>query len=460
MSSPETMLLERSVVAAILSDPDNISKVADILRPESFSLATHQEIYAAAVSVFERGGLVDLLTVTEELRKSGKLKPIGGDSKVTEIAIDPTASTTYAIETHARIIAERHVVREIHQLGVELTNKAQTGVADPFDILDFAQTKLISLSGGIQISKPEHISQMLYRYLDKVDKVTSGAQEVRNSTKTGYRDLDLHLGGFDPTRLYIVAGRPSQGKSALAWCIADNIAKNEAVAYFSLEMSKDNLMTRQLARYTGISFDDLKSAKLRPDQVDKVTHAAQTIHTENLVVDDEGRMSLSALMAKTKRMVVEHNIKGIFVDYLQLMQVPRHARSRDEGVGYLSQGLKTLAKELKIWVVAISSLSRKTEERSDRRPTLSDLRESGSIEYDADVVMFVYRPEMYGIQVSNGRDTRGLAYVIVGKNRDGGTPDIEMRYDGPRTTFMDATYNVAPAPKPARMPLREDELGF
>lgn len=453
----DTTMTEAALLGGIIANGAHYAHVADIVRPEYFRDSRHAAIYQAVVDLVAQGRAVNAHSVAGLLRKRGKAGAIP-ESYLVELSLKDQYSEPSQLQTMGRMLAEQGVKDSLQRLSIEIAEKAASPMTDPFELLDYTQTQLLDVAGKLQIQKPWTASELVHQTMELVDALQSRDMSTLG-TPTGFKGMDHVLGGLVPSNLYVVAGRPSQGKSALCLNLAENIARSHWTGFFSVEMGKQDMMLRTISRLSGLNYNLIRSGALSKVDYHDLLTAAEKVHQMKLIIDDTSRLSLTSLMAKTKQLKMKYDLPGIFVDYIQLMEPPDRRATRDEQVGAITRGLKALAKDLNIWVVAVSSMNRAVEGRSDRRPTLADLRESGSIEYDADVVLFVHRPWMYGEREIDGRSTENLAYVIVGKQRNGPLEDIEMEFVGKTTTFKDAGKYAIPEEFRPRMPdfMREQD---
>jgi len=432
---PMALDLEQTVLGSILSESSALMFVADILRPEMFYKEAHQLIYKAAQEVSVSGDPLDLIVVVQRLRKNGDLEKVGGAYYLTELTDRVVNSVN--IEYHSRIIAQKYMQRELIRLSSITINDCYDETKDVFDILSTYETERDNIVNHVSSRKEVSQKQALNEVLaDMEKKAAMGVKEV-TGVDTGNDQMNSLTGGWQPSDLIILAARPAMGKTAYALKKAINAAKTgKPVAIFSLEMAKEQLIHRILSFETGIALERIK--KLNLDD-----HEWQQLHSKSGILaelpihwDDTPGLTLIELSAKAKRLRRLHGIEMIVIDYLQLITV--HGRSRFDAVSDISRGLKILAKELNIPIIALSQLSRAVESRpgNNKRPMLSDLRESGSIEQDADMVCFLYRPEYYGLtEDEEGRSTAGMAEVIVAKHRNGSTDTILMNFEGKTTNF-------------------------
>ncbi len=419
---PQAIDLEMAVLSAMTIDQDCIPNVAEILKPECFYKEEHQIIYKTIVNLFEAGKGVDILILTEELRKNGLLEKVGGATYLTEIS--NAVATSANVENYAQIIRDKYVLRELIKLSNTIANSAFKEDADALELLDFAERKLLDISAEKFKSEAIDIKNALKKILEKYEQINREKIHLTGVT-TGFPEIDALTGGLQKSDLIIIAGRPSMGKTAFALTIARNAAieGKVPVAIFSLEMSLEQIALRLLCAELNIDIHAVRTGRVTDDDWRRVSTMIGRLTDAPIFIDDTPALSTLELRAKARRLKAEHNIGLIIIDYLQLMQGGK-AETREREISMISRSLKSLAKELDIPVVALSQLRRAVEERGDKRPMLSDLRESGSLEQDADVVIFVHRPEVYGISAyDDGTPTEGTAEIIISKQRNGPAPE-------------------------------------
>ena len=437
---PQARDLEEAVLGAIMIDKDALAIVLEILSPESFYVDAHQHIYKSMLQLFEDSKPVDMLTVSEELKSMGKLEGIGGPYALVELT--NRVANAANIEYHARIIAQKHIQRELIRVSNQTIRDAYEDTTDVFDLLDEAEGSLFKITQN-NISKSVEplgsLSGLALKQIEELSKKEDGLTGV----PTGFRDLDLLTSGWQPSDLVIIAARPSMGKTAFTLALARNAAVDhqKPVAVFSLEMANLQLAMRLISAEAEIPGDKLRNGRLANDQEwQRVHRTIEKFDKVPIFIDDTPAINIFELRAKCRRLRKQHGIELIIIDYLQLMTGSGDARgNREQEVSSISRALKSLAKELSVPVIALSQLSRAVESRGgSKRPMLSDLRESGAIEQDADIVTFLYRPEYYGIyQDEEGRDTQGLTEVIVAKHRNGAVDTVRLRFTKEFARFTD-----------------------
>lgn len=427
---PQACEVEKAVLGAMLIDKEAVAKVLEILDSSCFYHPTHQKIATAITLLFERGEPVDTITVVEELRRQGQLNPTEDPMYITELTLCVTSSAN--VDYHSHIILEKALMRNLINAATEITSRAYSETEDALNLLDEAENKIFQISERRMKKTFTHIDPALHETFAMLESI-HGKHDGVTGVPTGFPDLDTLTGGFQKSDLIILAGRPSQGKTALALSIARNAAlhpeKKTAIGIFSLEMAEQHLVIRMLAAEAKVSAHALRTGRLPENNWNLLSRNVGRLAQANIFIDDTPALGILELRAKARRLKAEHNIGLVIIDYLQLIQGPKNAESREREISMISRSLKALAKELNIPVMALSQLNRAVETRGDKRPQLSDLRESGAIEQDADVVMFVHRPEMYGIDTIEDYDgskipSQGLAQIIVGKQRNGPTGTV------------------------------------
>ena len=425
---PQAVDVEMAVLGAMLLDKGAIAKAIEILDDSSFYKPAHQRIFAGMVALFEKSEPVDLITLVEELRRRGELDKVGGEYYLTELTTRVTTAAN--VEYHAHIVLEKALMRQLISSSSEVVGRAYSETEDALDLLDEAEQKIFQISE--QRMKKSFISMntAVHQTMEMLESI-HGKHSGVTGVPSGYTELDNYTGGFQNSDLIIVAGRPSQGKTALVLSIARNasIFHEVPVAFFSLEMSNQQLVLRLICAEARVDAQSVRTGRLPEDEWRKLSTSIGKLYKAKIFIDDTPALTALEIRAKARRLKVEHNVGLIIVDYLQLMQGPKNAQSREQEISSISRSLKALAKELNIPVVALSQLNRAVEMRGDKRPVLADLRESGAIEQDADVVLFVHRPEMFGINVDeNNEPTEGMAEIIIGKQRNGPTGSARLAF--------------------------------
>ena len=438
---PQALDLEEAVLGAMLIDKKGVDEVIDLLQPEAFYKTAHQYIFESIFNLFQNSQPIDLLTVSADLRKKGKLDIAGGDFYLIQLT-QKIASSAH-IEFHARIILQKYIQRSLIRISNEIIESSYKESIDVFDLLDEAESKLYDVTQGNIKRSSDTAQNLVMLAKKKIEEIAN--QEGLSGVSTGFQKLDDLTSGWQPSDLIIIAARPGMGKTALTLSMARNIAvtKQIPVAFFSLEMSSVQLITRLISAETGLSSEKLRTGKLADHEWKQLNVKVGDLEKAPLFIDDTPALSIFDLRAKARRLASQHGIKLIVVDYLQLMTAgsSNKAGNREQEISTISRNLKSLAKELEIPVIALSQLSRAVETRGGtKRPQLSDLRESGAIEQDADIVSFIYRPEYYGIDEWDDEDhspSAGRAEFIVAKHRNGGLDNIRMKFVGNLGKFED-----------------------
>lgn len=431
---PQALDLEEVVLGAMMIDKKGVDEVIDILSSEAFYKDAHKHIFEAIFKLFENSEPVDLLTVSSQLKKDEKLDLVGGDFYL--ISLTQRVSSSAHIEFHARIILQKYIQRSLIKISNEIIEDAYDETKDVFDLLDNAEAKLYEVTQGNVKKSTESAQSLVIQAKKKIEEISN--KEGLSGIPSGFDKLDKLTSGWQPSDLIIVAARPGMGKTALTLTMARNIAVNSniPVAFFSLEMSSVQLITRLISSETGLSSEKLRTGKLEKHEWEQLNVKVKTLENAPLFIDDTPSLSIFDLRAKARRLASQYGIKMIVIDYLQLMTAggSQKGGNREQEISTISRNLKALAKELSIPVIALSQLSRAVETRGgSKRPLLSDLRESGAIEQDADIVSFIYRPEYYKIDEWDDEErspTEGQGEFIVAKHRNGGLDNIRLKFIG------------------------------
>ncbi|CAI8177039.1 MAG: Replicative DNA helicase [SAR116 cluster bacterium] len=432
---PQAIDLEEVALGAMLIDKKGVDEVIDILHPEIFYKEAHRYIFEAIFTLFESSEPIDLLTVSAQLKKDGKLEAVGGDFYL--IGLTQKVASSAHIEFHARIIQQKYIQRSLIKISSEIIQEAYEDATDVFDLLDMAESKLYDVTQGNTKRAAETAQNLVIQAKKRIEEIAN--KEGLSGIPSGFDKLDKLTSGWQPSDLIIVAARPGMGKTALTLSMARNIAvnNNQGVAFFSLEMSSVQLITRLISSETGLSSEKLRTGKLEKHEWEQLNVKVKALEKAPLFIDDTPSLSIFDLRAKARRLASQHDIKMIIIDYLQLMTAGNSQKgggNREQEISMISRNLKALAKELNVPVIALSQLSRAVETRGgSKRPILSDLRESGAIEQDADIVSFIYRPEYYKIEEWDDEDrspTEGQAEFIVAKHRNGGLDNIRLKFIG------------------------------
>ena len=425
---PAVPEIEATVLGAMMIEKQAVPKALEMLNPDSFYLKSHRLIYEAMVSLFESGEPIDTVTLYEELKKRNHLDEVGGAVYLSKLSQNiPSAAN---IEYHAKIILEKQILRGLISSAHEIARSAYEGTMDAFDILDEAERKIFEITESHLSKSYQGMDRAVRDAMEYIETIHSSTQQ-KFSVPTGFYELDEILGGFQRSDLIIIAARPSMGKTALALTLARNAAIDYKipVGVFSLEMATMQLIIRMICAEARINAHLVRTGKLPHSEGPKLSRTVHKLTESPIYVDDSPAQTVLEIRAKARRLKAEKNVGMIIIDYLQLMQGPAKAESREREISHISRSLKSLAKELNIPVIALAQLNRAVETRSDKRPQLSDLRESGSIEQDADVVIFLNRPEIYKIeQFPDNTSTEGVCEIIVGKQRNGPTGEIKLAF--------------------------------
>lgn len=430
---PQAVELEEAVLGALMLDKTALGEVIEILKPETFYKEQNQHIFTAITNLFKKMQPVDMLTVTEELRSMGMLDVVGGPYYIAQLT--HRIGSAANIEYHSRIIIQKFIQRELIRLSGEVISEAYEDTTDVFELLDRAEKNLFDVSDTNLRRKYADMPAILKEAIIEIENAKNSAEGGAHFTgvRSGFTDLDRITAGWQKSDLVIIAARPSMGKTAFVLSMARNAAVDDKtpVAIFSLEMSAIQLVMRLISMESEISSDRLRRGTLEEYEWQQLHSRIKKLENAPIFIDDTPALSVFELRAKARRLAAQHQIKLIVVDYLQLMTASGDAKgNREQEISSISRALKVLAKELEIPVIALSQLSREVEKRSSsKRPILSDLRESGAIEQDADLVLFIYRPEQYRIETfEDDTPTRGLAEIIVSKHRNGSTGDLKLKF--------------------------------
>ncbi|HEX3024689.1 MAG TPA: replicative DNA helicase [Chitinophagaceae bacterium] len=430
---PQAKELEEAVLGAIMLEKSAFDSLVDTnLKPECFYVEAHQTIFKAMMDMQQRGVPIDILTVVEELKRKDELDVVGGPYYVTKLtnAVVSTAN----IEAHARIILQKFIQRELIRISGEIIGDAYEDSTDVFDLLDDSETKMFNITNNYLKKNFEDIGNVLAKTINRIDHLRTQEDDISGVT-SGFASLDRITYGWQPTDLIILAARPSVGKTAFALNLARNAAlhpvKPTAVGFFSLEMSASQLVQRILSAESEIHMEKISRGKLEDHEYQQLhTKGIKKLETAPLFIDDTAALNIFEFRAKARRMVNKHHVKLIIIDYLQLMSgTGDRGSNREQEISNISRNLKALAKELNIPIIALSQLSRAVETRKESKmPQLSDLRESGAIEQDADMVMFIYRPEYYeNFTNEMGEDTRGETHIKIAKHRNGALDTVKLK---------------------------------
>ena len=427
---PQAVDLEEAVLGAIMLEKDALATVIDILIPDVFYKDQHKAIYGAIRSLFAETQPVDILTVTNQLKNSGELELAGGAYYIAQLTNRIASSAN--VEFHSRIILQKYIQRELISISSEIIKEAYDDTTDVFDLLDKAERNLFAVGETNLRRNYEEMQTLVMEAVKEIEAAKNQELQFRGMP-SGFTEIDRVTTGWQKSDLIILASRPGMGKTALALSMARNMAVDfrKPVAFFSLEMSSKQLVTRLISAESGLTSEMLRKGDLQDYQWQQLNTRISKLIDAPLYIDDTPALTIFELRAKCRRLKAQHDIEMVFVDYLQLMSPGYDSRgNREQEISNISRSLKALSKELDIPILALSQLSRAVETRAGtKRPILSDLRESGAIEQDADLVIFIYRPEYYQLEFDDaGNSTLGMAEIIIAKHRNGPLADIKLRF--------------------------------
>ena len=442
---PQSVELEQAVLGALMLERDAIIDVQEYVKAETFYLEEHRIIFKAIQSLSVEMKAIDLYTVTERLKSQKELQKVGGAAYLAELT-QKVASAAH-IEFHAKIIAQKYVQRELIRSATEIERRSYDDEVDVTELIGFAEQEIFRVSEGNVKRSVQVASDILRKALAQIEEASKTAGEY-NGVRSGFTDIDAVTLGWQPSDLIIIAARPSMGKTAFVLTMARNmcVELKTPVAFFSLEMSSVQLMNRLIVAETQLNSKDLRTGNLTAEQWKHLEANTVDLGRAPLFVDDTPALSVYEFRSKARRLKTQHDIQLIIIDYLQLMtaSTPETRGNREQEVSLISRTLKAIAKELNVPIIALSQLSRNVENRGgSKRPQLSDLRESGAIEQDADVVAFIHRPEYYGLTTDeNNMPTAGMAEIIIAKHRNGEVTDVPLRFIKEQAKFADADSSV------------------
>lgn len=421
---PQNIEAEQAVLGAIFLEPSSLNVAFEILAPEDFYRISHNKIFRAMLKLYDEGKSIDLITVTDELASQDLLEDIGGVSYLSELATSvPTAAN---IEYYARIVEEKSLLRRLIRTATSIVKDGYEQEEDVESLLSEAEKKIMEVSARRNVGDFQHIKDILVKTYDNIEMLNSRVGET-TGIPTGFAELDRMTAGFQRNDLIIVGARPSMGKTAFALNIAQNVATktDETVAIFSLEMGAEQLVMRMLCSEGNIDAHRLRTGNLTEEDWGKLTMAMGSLSNAQIFIDDTPGIRIQEIRAKCRRLKQEHGLGMVIIDYLQLiMGSSRYSDNRQQEVSEISRSLKQLARELEVPVIALSQLSRSVEQRQDKRPIMSDIRESGSIEQDADIVAFLYRDDYYNKDSEN----KNIIEIIIAKQRNGPTGTISLAF--------------------------------
>jgi len=440
---PQAIELEEAVLGALMLDNEALSDTIDILKPEYFYKIEHQKIFDSIIVLFNESKPVDILTIIEQLKKSGELENIGGAFYITQLTNNVASSAN--TEYHARIIVEKFIQRSLIQISSSIIKDSFDETIDVFDLLSNAEQELFSVTEGSLRKSYSKMSELISSAINNIEELKN-KEDGLSGVPSGFSRLDRVTSGWQKSDLVIIAARPGMGKTALALTMCRNIAINHKtpIGIFSLEMSTDQLVNRLISSESEIPSNKLRKGNLEEYEFVQLHEKIKDLAEAPIYIDDTPGLSVFELRAKARRLVKNHGVKIIIVDYFQLMTAGGNKiGNREQEISTISRSLKGIAKELKIPVIALSQVNRGVESRTStsKRPILADLRESGAIEQDADIVTFIYRPEYYKIyEWENSDDSRGQAEIIIAKHRNGPLDNIRLKFINTLAKFSDLDY--------------------
>jgi replicative DNA helicase len=458
---PQALEVERAVLGALMIDKNAFDSISNLLRPDSFYDPRNQKVFLAILELSQKNFPVDVLSVTEQLAHDGNLEEVGGPCYVTELSSRVASSAN--IEYHARVIAQKAVARQLIVITSNIEGRAFDETEDIDDLMQEAESRIFELSSQNLTNDYQQINYVLKVANDEIMEAKSNLDDV-TGLHTGYEVLDSYTCGWQSTDLNIIAGRPGMGKTTFALCLARFLAEEcqIPIAYFSLEMSSVQLVKRLISGISEVEGKKIKNGQYDQAELKRIDQGIGRLWDKPFYLDETPVLSIYELRTKVRRLVKEHGVKVVFIDYLQLMSASttRYSTRQDE-VSLISRSLKALAKETGTTILALSQMNRSVEAREGlegKRPRLSDLRESGAIEQDADMVLFVHRPEVYGIIYDdNGKDLRGTAEIIIGKNRNGDTGLFLLTFKKEISAFVEYAGNISRGIHQANMKVNYDE---
>ena len=420
---PQSVEAETAVLGSMLIEEDAIAKAIEILDESSFYKESHKRIFTTVVELYDKNKAVDLVTLIDELKKRGTLEEVGGPSYVTSLTtVVPTSAN---IVHYAKIVKEKNLLRKLINTATQIVSEGYEHSGDVDILLDKAEQLIFDIASDKIEAKVIPIKEIIKNSIEVIDLLYQRKENI-TGIATGFHDLDILTAGLQRSDLIVVAGRPSMGKSALVTCIAEHVGvvEKKPVAFFSLEMAKEQLVQRMLCSHARVDAHKVRTGFLSQSDWPRLTNAAGKLSEASIFIEDTPSLSVLELRAKARRLKSQHDIKLVIVDYLQLMQGPVRSENRQQEISEISRSLKALAREIGAPVIAVSQLSRAVEQRADKRPQLSDLRESGAIEQDADLVGLLLREEYYNPTEEN----KGIAELIIAKQRNGPVGSIKLTF--------------------------------
>jgi replicative DNA helicase len=435
---PQAVDMEEAVLGAIMIDKEAAITILDILKAESFYKDTHQKIFRAIADLSAREFAVDLYTVTEELRATNELESVGGPVYLTQLT-SKVASAAH-VEYHARIVSQKYIQRELIRVATEIQNRSFDDTYDITELLDYSEDSIFQIAEGNIKREVAPIHEVIKEAIREIEEAGK-REDALVGIPSGFTKLDRLTSGWQKSELTIIAARPSMGKTAFALSMARNMAidHGKKVAIFSCEMSSVQLVNRLIVAETDIPGGKIKNGRLNEEEWKQLDSRIKRLVQAPIFIDDTPAITITELRAKCRRLMAQHKLDLVIIDYLQLMTGPQNSGSREQEVSNISRSLKSIAKELSVPVIALSQLNRSAELRGgSKRPQLSDLRESGAIEQDADMVVFIHRQDKFGIlEFEDGSSTKGIAEIILAKNRNGPVDDVRLRFREEKAFFVD-----------------------
>lgn len=450
---PQAVDLEQAILGAMLLDQEAVSRALELIDPNCFYREAHSKVFRAITDLYDKGEAVDLYTLSEHLEKKGELEDVGGRAYI--ITLTESVATSALIAEHCNLVLEKSTLRDLITTATSIVSSCYNPEEEVDELLDKAEHKIFSIKESRLKQSFMSLADILPRTFEVIEEYTGRDGEL-SGVPSGFKELDALTAGFQKSDFIVIASRPSMGKTAFSLSVAEYVAlRSGTVAYFSMEMTKEQLVQRMLCSRAKISSHRLRKGTLNPQELTHLSDAAGFLNEAPIYIDDSGSIGVLEMKAKARRLKSQHGLSMVVVDYLQLMQGPRTAENRQQEIAYISRSMKALAKELEVPVVALSQLSRQVEQRGgERRPQLADLRESGAIEQDADVVMFIYRPAFYGITMDkDGNSLENIAEIIVSKQRNGPTGTVKLAFVRDYASFYDLEFKD-------REPVPEGETPF
>lgn len=435
---PQAIDMEEAVLGAIMLEKEAVITILDILKPESFYKESHQKIFKAVSDLSAREYPVDLYTVTEELKSHNELESVGGPLYLTQLTSKVVSAAN--VDYHARIVAQKYIQRELIRVSTEIQTRSFDDTTDVMELLDFSENALFQIAEGNIKREVSPINMVIKEAIKEIEEAGK-REDALVGIPSGFTKLDRLTSGWQKSELIIIAARPSMGKTAFALSMARNMSidHGKKVAIFSCEMSSIQLVNRLIIAEADISGEKIRNGRLNEEEWKQLDSRIKKLVQAPIFIDDTPAISIFELRAKCRRLMAQHKLDIVIVDYLQLMSGPENAGSREQEVSNISRSLKSIAKELNVPILALSQLNRSVEMRGGtKRPLLSDLRESGAIEQDADMVVFIHRQDKFGIPTfEDGSSTKGIAEIILAKNRNGPVDDVRLKFREERAQFVD-----------------------